>query len=122
MVSLVVPVVIVGAATAVGGAAGDVVAGGVAGDVDGDGAAGDKGAGEAPAEWWCAWRRCREVLLMKRVLLVMPWVRVRGWWGGEGDSAVGRDGGLSGVSGVGQGGDAVHSLYRAGTKTPDGGC
>ena len=43
MVSLVVPVVIVGAATALGGAAGDVVGGGVAGDVDGDGAAGDKG-------------------------------------------------------------------------------
>ena len=43
MVSLVVPVVVVGAATGVGGASGDVVGGGVAGDVDGDGAAGDKG-------------------------------------------------------------------------------
>ena len=43
MVSLVVPLVIVGAATAVGGAAGDVVGGGVARHVDGDGAAGDEG-------------------------------------------------------------------------------
>ena len=76
MVSLVVPVAVVGAATGVWGASGDVVGGGVAGDVDGDGAAGDKGgtallavygvsaaesiAGEAPGEWWCAWRRCRE--------------------------------------------------------------
>ena len=50
------------------------------------------------------------------------WVPVRGWWGGEGDSAVGPDGGLSGISGVGEAGDAVHSLYRAGTRTPDGGC
>ena len=40
MVSLVVPVVIVGTAT---GAAGAVVGGGFAGDVNGDGAAGDKG-------------------------------------------------------------------------------
>ena len=62
------------------------------------------------------------VLRMGRVLLVMPWVPVRGWWGAEGDSAVGRDGGLSGVCSVGEAGDAVHSLYRAGTKTPDGGC
>ena len=43
MVSLVVPVAVVGAATGVGGASGDLVAGGVAGDVDGDAAAGDKG-------------------------------------------------------------------------------
>ena len=43
MVSLLVQVVIVGAATAVGAAAGDVVGGGVAGDVDGNGAVGDKG-------------------------------------------------------------------------------
>ena len=62
------------------------------------------------------------VLPMGRVLLVMPLVPVRGWWGGEGDSAVGRDGGLSGVSGVGEPRDAVHPLNRAGTKTPDGGC
>ena len=62
------------------------------------------------------------VLPMGRVLFVMTWVPVRGWWGGEGNSAVGRDGGLSGVSGVGEAGDAVHSLYRAGTKTPDDGC
>ena len=33
------------------------------------------------------------VLPIGRVLLVMPWVPVRGSWGGEGDSAVGRDGG-----------------------------
>ena len=59
---------------------------------------------------------------MGRVLLVMPWVPVRGPWGGEGGSAVRCDGVLSGVSGVGEAGDAVHSLYRAGTKTPDGGC
>ena len=37
------PVVIVGAATGVWGAAGDVVGGGVARGVDDDGAAGDKG-------------------------------------------------------------------------------
>ena len=43
MVSLVVPVVLVGAATGVEGASGDLVGGGVAGNVDGDGAAGDKG-------------------------------------------------------------------------------
>ena len=43
MVSLVVPMVVVGAATGVGGAAGDVVGGGVASDVDNDVAAGDKG-------------------------------------------------------------------------------
>ena len=43
MVSLAVPVAVVGAAPGVGGASGDVVGGGVAGDVDGDGAAGDKG-------------------------------------------------------------------------------
>ena len=43
MVSLVVSVAVVGAATGVGGASGDVVGARVAGDVDGDGAAGDKG-------------------------------------------------------------------------------
>ena len=43
MVSLVVPVAVVGAATGIGGASGNVVGGGVAGDVDGDGAAGKKG-------------------------------------------------------------------------------
>ena len=71
MISLVVPVVVVGPATGVGGASGDVVGSGVAGHVDSDGAAGDKGgtallavygvggcrgiAGEAPGEWWCTW-------------------------------------------------------------------
>ena len=43
MVSLVVPVAVVGAATGVGGTSGDAVGGGVAGDVDLDGAAGDEG-------------------------------------------------------------------------------
>ena len=40
------------------------------------------------------------VLSIRRVLLVMPWVAVppvRGWKRGEGDSAVGRVGGFSGV-------------------------
>ena len=44
MMSLVVLVVIVSAATGVGGAAGDVMGDGAAGDVDGDGAAGGEGA------------------------------------------------------------------------------
>ena len=43
MVSLLVPVAVVGAATGVRGASGDVVGAGVVGDVDGDDAAGDKG-------------------------------------------------------------------------------
>ena len=43
MVSLLVPVAVVGATTGVRGASGDVVGGGVAGVVDDDGAAGDKG-------------------------------------------------------------------------------
>ena len=43
MVSLVVPVAVVGAATGARGASGDAVGGGVAGDADGDSAAGDKG-------------------------------------------------------------------------------
>ena len=43
MVSLVVPVAVVDAATGVGNASGDLVGCGVAGDVDGDRAAGDKG-------------------------------------------------------------------------------
>ena len=48
------------------------------------------------------------VLSEGRVLLVMPWVPpVRGWWGGQGNSAVGRDGGFLCV---GEAGDAVHSV------------
>ena len=121
MVLLVVPVVIVGATTALGGAAGDVVGCGVAGDVDGDPVAGNKGGtvmlavtgvgavgdvecgsstGVAPGGWWCVWRRHRECCQGGGVLLVMLWVAVplvRGWWGGEGRSAVGHDVGFFGV-------------------------
>ena len=135
MVLLAVPVVVVGAATGIGDASGDVVGGGVAGDVHGDGAAGDKGwttmlavYGVGAAEVLQV--RCRVnggapgesvVSAVNGVLLVMPWVPpVRGWWRGQGDSAVRRRDG--GFSGVGEAGDAFHSLYRAGTKTPDGNC
>ena len=82
MVSLVVPVVIVGAATAVGGAASDAVGDGVTGDVDGDGAAGNKGGTALLAVFGVG---AAEVLQVRR--------RVNGGATGDGvGSAVGGEG------------------------------